>query len=64
MTYCLLQSGVELCLHRAKLWSKYAKDLLSYVDQRAQCDLDHAKAIAKLSRSTLPVLKEEVMHTT
>jgi hypothetical protein len=29
-----LQDGVELALHRAKLWSKYAKDITTYIEKR------------------------------
>ncbi len=28
-------SGIELALKRAKAWSKYAKDLVAYVEKRA-----------------------------
>ncbi len=30
-----LESGVDIALQRAKIWSKYAKDIISYVDKRA-----------------------------
>ncbi|OQR69334.1 minor histocompatibility protein HA-1-like [Tropilaelaps mercedesae] len=31
-----LNEGVECALRRAKVWSKYAKDVMSYVEKRAQ----------------------------
>ncbi|XP_053202961.1 rho GTPase-activating protein 45-like isoform X2 [Panonychus citri] len=30
-----LPEGIDLALHRAKLWSKYAKDLINYIDKRS-----------------------------
>ena len=30
-----LEPGVDLALKRAKAWSKYAKDIITYVDKRA-----------------------------
>lgn len=31
-----LPEGIDLALHRAKVWSKYAKDIMSYIEKRAQ----------------------------
>ena len=31
-----LDSGVEVALQRAKAWSKYAKDIITYVEKRVQ----------------------------
>ena len=31
-----MESGVELALDRAKAWSKYAKDVISYIEKRTQ----------------------------
>lgn len=31
-----LNEGVECALRRAKVWSKYAKDVMTYVEKRAQ----------------------------
>jgi len=28
------ENGVEIALHRAQLWSKFAKDLISFIDKR------------------------------
>lgn len=34
------ESGVEIALHRAQLWSKFAKDLISFIDKRTNiCEL-------------------------
>jgi len=29
-----LENGVEMALHRAQAWSKFAKDLVSYIEKR------------------------------
>ena len=29
-----MESGVELALERAKVWSKYAKDVITYIEKR------------------------------
>jgi len=29
-----LENGVEIALHRAQSWSKFAKDLISFIDKR------------------------------
>lgn len=29
-----MESGVELALDRAKVWSKYAKDVITYIEKR------------------------------
>ncbi|EEC16702.1 hypothetical protein IscW_ISCW012095 [Ixodes scapularis] len=34
-----LSEGVEFSLRRAKIWSKYAKDVMTYVEKRANLDL-------------------------
>ena len=31
-----LENGVDVALQRAKAWSKYAKDMIAYVDKRCQ----------------------------
>jgi len=29
-----LENGVEIALHRAQVWSKFAKDLITFIDKR------------------------------
>lgn len=31
-----LQAGLDLAFQRAKAWSKYLKDVMSYIERRAQ----------------------------
>ncbi|KAI1280750.1 Rho GTPase-activating protein 45 [Halotydeus destructor] len=54
-----LPEGIDLALHRAKVWSKYAKDVMGYIEKRAQLEADHARNLAKLAHATKPLLREE-----
>ncbi|KAL3867788.1 hypothetical protein ACJMK2_040635 [Sinanodonta woodiana] len=54
-----LQAGLDLALQRAKAWSKYLKDLMTYIERRAQFELEYAKNLARLAATTIPVLTEE-----
>lgn len=51
--------GVDMALERAKIWSKYTKDVIYYVEKRIAIELDWAKNMAKLAQERRPVLKEE-----
>lgn len=51
--------GVDMALERAKIWSKYAKDVIIYVEKRIAIELDWAKNLSKLAQERRPVLKEE-----
>lgn len=55
-----LEQGVEVALHRAKLWSKYAKDIMTYVEKRSNLEVEFAKNVAKLAQTMRSALKEEV----
>ena len=57
---CSLDQGVEVALHRAKVWSKYAKDVLSYVEKRTGLEMEYAKNAAKLAQTMRCALKEDV----
>ncbi|KAM7287105.1 rho GTPase-activating protein 45 [Ixodes scapularis] len=54
-----LSEGVEFSLRRAKIWSKYAKDVMTYVEKRANLEADHARNLLKLAQTMRPILKEE-----
>lgn len=58
---CLMQHdhGVNLALQRAKAWSKYAKDVMTYIEKRCHLDIEHARSISKLAQITRPILIEE-----
>ena len=51
--------GVDLALQRAKIWSKYAKDVINYVEKRISMQLDLAKNLTKLVQTSRPQLQEE-----
>ena len=51
--------GVDLALQRAKIWSKYAKDVINYVEKRIAMQLDLAKNLTKLVQTSRPQLQEE-----
>ncbi|XP_071536565.1 rho GTPase-activating protein 45-like isoform X3 [Panulirus ornatus] len=53
------EQGVEFALHRAKVWSKYAKDVMAYIEKRAQMDLEYARNLTKLAHTIRPALKDE-----
>ena len=57
-----LEQGVEVALHRAKLWSKYAKDIMTYVEKRCHLEVEFAKQVSKLAQTMRSALKEEVSH--
>ena len=44
---------------RAKIWSKYAKDVMSFVEKRTSLELEWARGLTKLAQTMRPVLKEE-----
>ncbi|XP_033636415.1 rho GTPase-activating protein 45-like isoform X2 [Asterias rubens] len=54
-----LDAGLDLALDRAKVWSKYAKDVICYVEKRTHLESEFARSIAKLAGTTRPTLKEE-----
>ncbi|XP_055945774.1 rho GTPase-activating protein 45-like isoform X3 [Argiope bruennichi] len=54
-----LSDGVELALRRAKVWSKYAKDVMTYIEKRCCAEAEHAKNLVKLAQTMKPILKEE-----
>ena len=35
-TLMKIESGVDIALQRAKVWAKYAKDVIAYVEKRTQ----------------------------
>ncbi|XP_067938057.1 rho GTPase-activating protein 45-like isoform X2 [Watersipora subatra] len=53
-----METGVEHALDRAKAWSKYAKDVIYYVEKRTQLEADFARGLSKLAQTTRPVIME------
>ena len=56
----ILDRGVDFALERAKIWSKYAKDVLNYVEKRTCMQMELAKNLTKLVQSSRPQLQEEI----
>ncbi|XP_071835793.1 rho GTPase-activating protein 45-like isoform X3 [Apostichopus japonicus] len=54
-----LDTGVEISLERNKAWSKYAKDIIAYVQKRLHLELEFSRNLAKLAAQTQTTLKEE-----
>ncbi|XP_074597974.1 rho GTPase-activating protein 45-like isoform X2 [Brevipalpus obovatus] len=54
-----LPEGIDIALHRAKVWSKYAKDMITYIERRTHLDEEHAKNLIKLAQTMKPAFKEE-----
>ncbi|XP_043940392.1 GEM-interacting protein isoform X2 [Protopterus annectens] len=45
------EGGVESSLHYAKMWCRYAKELLNWMDKRLNLEIEFAKSIMKLAES-------------
>ena len=52
--------GVDHALQRAKIWAKYAKDVLNYVEKRTSMQMDLSKNLTKLVQTCRPQLQEEI----
>ncbi|MCJ8745332.1 hypothetical protein PDJAM_G00129050 [Pangasius djambal] len=52
-------SGVESALLYAKAWSKYAKDVLTWVEKRLGLDMECAKGFAKMAESAKAVAAQQ-----
>ena len=54
-----MEQGVDFALQHAKLWSKYAKDLMMYVEKRAHLEIEYNKNLSKLAMTVRPLINEE-----
>lgn len=54
------EQTVELVLHRAKVCSKYIKDIMMYVEKKTHLDMEYAKSINKLSQTAKLLIKDDV----
>ncbi|XP_031439939.1 rho GTPase-activating protein 29 isoform X2 [Clupea harengus] len=52
-------TGVESALLYAKTWSKYTKDLLSWVEKRINLDIECAKSFAKMADSAKTLASQQ-----
>ncbi|XP_076827329.1 rho GTPase-activating protein 29 isoform X2 [Brachyhypopomus gauderio] len=51
--------GVESALLYAKAWSKYTKELLTWVDKRLSMDMENAKSLAKMAESAKALASQQ-----
>jgi hypothetical protein len=56
----LLEQGVDFALQHAKMWSKYAKDIMMYVEKRANIEMEYTKSLSKLAMTVRPLISKEV----
>lgn len=54
-----LESGVEIALSCAQSWSKYAKELTSYVERRINLWGDFVRSLTKLAKSVEQAITED-----
>ncbi|KXJ09234.1 Minor histocompatibility protein HA-1, partial [Exaiptasia diaphana] len=54
-----LEHGVDLTLQRTKVWSKYAKDIATYLERRAHLELEFTNKLAKLAQATRASITED-----
>uniref|UniRef100_A0A672JRT4 Rho GTPase-activating protein 29 n=1 Tax=Salarias fasciatus TaxID=181472 RepID=A0A672JRT4_SALFA len=52
-------SGVESALLYAKVWSKYIKDLLAWMEKRLAMDIEYAKSYAKMAESAKTLASQQ-----
>ncbi|XP_068963031.1 rho GTPase-activating protein 29-like isoform X2 [Petaurus breviceps papuanus] len=48
--------GVELALSYAKMWSKYTKDIVTWVEKKISLELECARNIAKMAETTKSII--------
>ncbi|XP_004559627.2 GEM-interacting protein isoform X2 [Maylandia zebra] len=62
LALCRCEDGVETALQYAKLWCRYAKDLLAWMEKRISLEQEFAKSIMKTAEGAKTnVLQQEMM---
>ncbi|XP_060798527.1 GEM-interacting protein isoform X2 [Neoarius graeffei] len=56
---CRCEGGVELALQYAKMWCRYAKDLLTWIDKRISLEQEYAKNIMKAAETTKSCIAQQ-----
>ncbi|XP_070194646.1 rho GTPase-activating protein 45-like isoform X3 [Littorina saxatilis] len=54
-----LEAGLDLALQRAKAWSRYTRDVITYIEKKSQLEMEYAKNLARIANSMQPVLTTE-----
>ncbi|MCI4391825.1 hypothetical protein PGIGA_G00138950 [Pangasianodon gigas] len=56
---CRCEGGVELALQYSKMWCRYAKDLLTWIDKRISLEQEFAKNIMKAAETTKSCIAQQ-----
>ncbi|XP_028842437.1 GEM-interacting protein isoform X2 [Denticeps clupeoides] len=56
---CRYEGGVEIALQYAKLWCRYAKDLLAWMDKRINLEQEFAKNITKAAETARSCVSQQ-----
>ncbi|XP_066530396.1 GEM-interacting protein isoform X2 [Hoplias malabaricus] len=59
LALCRSEGGVELALQYAKMWCRYAKDLLTWMDKRISLEQEFAKNIMKAAETTRSCISQQ-----
>lgn len=54
-----IEGSVDIALQRTKVWAKYAKDILNYIERRSHLELEFSRQTAKLAHQTRNSIVEE-----
>ncbi|KAK7175246.1 hypothetical protein R3I93_002216 [Phoxinus phoxinus] len=61
LTLCRCEGGVELALQYAKMWCRYAKDLLTWMDKRISLEQEFAKSIMRAADAAKSCVAQQDM---
>ncbi|XP_056609766.1 GEM-interacting protein [Triplophysa dalaica] len=61
LTLCRSEGGVELALGYAKMWCRYAKDLLTWMDKRISLEQEFAKSIMRAAEAAKSCIAQQDM---
>uniref|UniRef100_A0AAY4DI74 GEM-interacting protein n=1 Tax=Denticeps clupeoides TaxID=299321 RepID=A0AAY4DI74_9TELE len=59
LALCRYEGGVEIALQYAKLWCRYAKDLLAWMDKRINLEQEFAKNITKAAETARSCVSQQ-----
>lgn len=54
-----IEGSVEMALSRTKVWTKYSKEILNYLEKRSNLEAECSKQISKLAQTTKGSIEEE-----
>ncbi|XP_018610099.1 GEM-interacting protein isoform X3 [Scleropages formosus] len=59
LALCRCEGGVEMALQYAKMWCRYAKDLLTWMDKRISLEQEFAKSIIKAAEAAKSSISQQ-----